>query len=78
MHNAAKGQGFLYGTEHYLVNLLMDAFIEPPYPMSNTIRGIEFAPAESIVRKACDSDNWPITWGILWNPRHCLRRRRGL
>ena len=25
-------------------------------------REIKFAPASTIIRKACDSDNWPITW----------------
>ena len=35
----------------------------PPYPRSALIRGISFAPESAIVRKAIDSDNWPITWG---------------
>jgi CubicO group peptidase (beta-lactamase class C family) len=35
----------------------------PPYPRSKIIRGISFAPESTIVRKAIDSDNWPITWG---------------
>jgi CubicO group peptidase (beta-lactamase class C family) len=34
-----------------------------PYPQSEVIPGIEFAPAETITRKAIDSDNWPLTWG---------------
>jgi CubicO group peptidase (beta-lactamase class C family) len=34
----------------------------PPYPASTVIRSVEFAPADSVVRKAKDSDNWPITW----------------
>ncbi|MBW3596453.1 MAG: DUF4185 domain-containing protein [Planctomycetes bacterium] len=34
-----------------------------PYPPSPVIRGIEWAPVSSIVRKAKGSDNWPITWG---------------
>ncbi|MDX1980568.1 MAG: serine hydrolase [Bryobacteraceae bacterium] len=34
-----------------------------PYPPSQLIRGVEFAPVESVVRKAIDSDNWPLTWG---------------
>ena len=33
-----------------------------PYPPSPIIKGIEWAPAEAIVRKARGSDNWPITW----------------
>jgi CubicO group peptidase (beta-lactamase class C family) len=34
-----------------------------PYPESPVIRGVEFAPVETITRKAVDSDNWPMTWG---------------
>ena len=33
-----------------------------PYPPSDTIRSVEWAPLGSIVRKAEGSDNWPITW----------------
>jgi CubicO group peptidase (beta-lactamase class C family) len=36
---------------------------QPPYPRSAAIRGVSFAPEESVVRRAIDSDNWPITWG---------------
>ena len=33
------------------------------------IRGVEFAPVSSTVRKAFHSDNWPITWGDNnWRP----------
>lgn len=34
-----------------------------PAPPSPLIAGIRFAPADSIVCSAMDSDNWPITWG---------------
>jgi len=34
-----------------------------PYPESPVIRGVSFASESQIVRKAIDSDNWPITWG---------------
>jgi CubicO group peptidase (beta-lactamase class C family) len=34
-----------------------------PYPKSAVIRGISFAPESTILRKAIESDNWPITWG---------------
>jgi hypothetical protein len=34
----------------------------PPYRPSPVIRGIEWAPASSIVRQARGSDNWPLTW----------------
>jgi len=34
-----------------------------PYPPSPVIKGIEWAPADTIIRRASGSDNWPITWG---------------
>ncbi len=33
-----------------------------PYPGSEVIRDIEWAPADTILRAADGSDNWPITW----------------
>ncbi len=33
-----------------------------PYSPSPVIKGIRWAPAKTIVRKAKGSDNWPITW----------------
>lgn len=33
-----------------------------PYPPSPVIKGVEWAPPETIIRKAKGSDNWPITW----------------
>ena len=33
-----------------------------PYPPSPVIKGIEWAPADTIIRQASGSDNWPITW----------------
>ena len=35
---------------------------EPPYPPSPVIREIVWAPADTIVRRAAGSDNWPVTW----------------
>lgn len=35
----------------------------PPYPPSNTIKMVNFAPISSVILKAEGSDNWPITWG---------------
>jgi CubicO group peptidase (beta-lactamase class C family) len=35
---------------------------KPPYPPSPVIHKIAFDPVETIVRKALDSDNWPMTW----------------
>lgn len=34
----------------------------PPYPPSPMILGIDWAPADTIVRQAKDGDNWPVTW----------------
>jgi len=33
-----------------------------PYPPSPVIKGIEWAPVDTIIRRASGSDNWPITW----------------
>ena len=33
-----------------------------PYPPSQVIRHVNWAPKTAIVRKAHDSDNWPMTW----------------
>jgi hypothetical protein len=33
-----------------------------PYPKSPVIKGIDWAPVDSIIRLASGSDNWPITW----------------
>jgi hypothetical protein len=62
MHNESKEEGFWYGIERYLLNGVMDAFEQPPYPQSKYIQSIEFAPIDSIIRKGCGSDNWPMTW----------------
>ena len=63
MFDADKGEGHFFGYVKYLLNPLMDAFREPPYPYSSYIKETKFDLPEKIVRKACDSDNWPITWG---------------
>ncbi len=34
-----------------------------PYPPSQAIKGVTFAPESTVVRQAIESDNWPITWG---------------
>jgi hypothetical protein len=36
---------------------------KPPYPESPVIAGVTFVPEKEIIRRAIDSDNWPITWG---------------
>lgn len=62
MYSPEKNEGHFYGVENYLINQLMNASIEPPYPMSNLIQEVKFAPATEIIRKAYGSDTWPITW----------------
>jgi CubicO group peptidase (beta-lactamase class C family) len=42
--------------------LVVKAVQDPP-PPSPVIKGIRWAPADTIVRKAKGSDNWPTTWG---------------
>src|SRR3546814_8575052 len=34
MYDPSKGESYYYGIEHYLVNMLMDALVAPPYPQS--------------------------------------------
>ncbi len=48
--------------EKHLLAPLVDAVIDPPYRPSAVIRSVQFGPVGSIVRKALDSDNWPMTW----------------
>ena len=62
LYNPSKGEGFWSGLEKYLFNPIMEAIIDPPYPRSDLITKVIFAPASSIIRKAKGSDNWPITW----------------
>ena len=45
-----------------MVCLVVSARAEPPYPPSSVIREIVWAPAETVVRRAAGSDNWPVTW----------------
>jgi len=62
MFDPLKGEGHFYGVVRYMVDPLMAALTEPPYPKSSFITDVRFAPAGTIVRKASDSDNWPLTW----------------
>ena len=52
------------GLETHLVTPLMRAVSRPaaPYPPSPVIRGVQWAPQSTIVRRAPGSDNWPLTW----------------
>jgi CubicO group peptidase (beta-lactamase class C family) len=61
-----KADDFNEGLEKFIVTPLMkacSAVAAAPYPPSPVIRHIDWAPKESIIRLARDSDNWPLTWG---------------
>jgi CubicO group peptidase (beta-lactamase class C family) len=56
---------FEEGLDRYVVGPVVRAVATTgklPYPPSPVIRGVRWAPKESIVRKAKGSDNWPLTW----------------
>jgi hypothetical protein len=38
-------------------------FAAAPYPQSPVIAGVEWAPADEIIRLAPGGDTWPLTWG---------------
>ena len=53
------------GLDRYVVAPVVRAISttrKAPYPPSPVIRGIHWAPKESIIRKARGSDTWPMTW----------------
>jgi hypothetical protein len=58
----AENEGFWTAAELKLFNPVMDAITESPYPSSQFIETVEFAPAQDILRLAEGSDNWPVTW----------------
>ncbi|MDY0354824.1 MAG: serine hydrolase [Sedimentisphaerales bacterium] len=62
LFDASKGEGFWGGIERYVFNPVMEAVVSPPYPPSQVIAQVEWAPADTVIRKANGSDNWPITW----------------
>jgi hypothetical protein len=45
-----------------LPTLSVTATASVPYPPSNVIKNIVWAPADTMTRKAAGGDNWPITW----------------
>ena len=60
LYDASEGEGFWYGTEEHLLNPIMDAIEEAPYPKSDI--SVEFAPKETVIRMAEGGDNWASTW----------------
>lgn len=62
LYDQKKNEGFWYGAVKYLFNPVVEAIEAPPYPRSDVIKDAEFAPAETTIRLAEGSDNWPVTW----------------
>ena len=62
LYDRSKGEGFWAGIERYLFNPVIEATIGPPSPHSPVIQSVEWAPVETIIRRASGSDNWPMTW----------------
>jgi CubicO group peptidase (beta-lactamase class C family) len=55
--------GFWPAVKQEIVEPLMAAVTDaPPYPPSPVVRRVRFDPPDSVLRKAIDSDNWPLTW----------------
>lgn len=57
-----KAGEFWAMVEKHIVEPAMAAITEPVYAPSDVIRRVGFDPEEKIIRKAIDSDNWPMTW----------------
>ncbi len=56
------GQSIWDGSSRLLYQPIMDALL-PPAEASPVFATIEWAPPETVVRKAPGSDTWPCTWG---------------
>lgn len=58
-----RGAGFWRAQVDEVIRPVVEAVTEKaPYPPSQAIRKVTFAPEPDIVRKAIGSDNWPMTW----------------
>ena len=62
LFDEGMGERFWGALEDQLFNPLMDAFTVSPYPQSEIITQVEWAPAAQVIRLAEGADNWPITW----------------
>ena len=62
LYGRTKGDSAHLGIERFLFNPVIEAIEEAPYPRSDLISDVEFAPAGSVSRFARGSDNWPVTW----------------
>jgi hypothetical protein len=64
LETEGPGASFWAPVVKYVFRPIVQAVAETtPYPPSSKIHGVRFAPKETIVREALDSDNWPLTWG---------------
>jgi len=68
-NGSALGGSFWDPIEQHLLDPLMAAITDDeaeasllPYPPSDLIKAVKFAPVQEVVRRAVGSDNWPITW----------------
>lgn len=57
------GKSYWKFVENALFNPVMDAVEEAPYPKSDLITSVKFAPANEVIRMADGGDCWPSTWG---------------
>jgi len=62
LYGGSRGDSAGLGVERYLFNPVVEAIEEAPYPQSDLITAVEFAPAETVLRLAQGGDNWPATW----------------
>ena len=63
MGGSLEPKDFWAAAARHVFEPAVAAVTDPPVPPSDVIRGIQFDPAETTVRKASGSDNWPMTWG---------------
>ena len=71
LSSPADGPEFWASMDRHFFTPLMDCFLDripedarqAPYPPSPVIQGISFDPPSTILRRANDSDNWPVTAG---------------
>ncbi len=62
LYDPDQNEGFWGGIEKYLFDPVMEAVTAAPYPPSEIVASMEFAPPSEIIRQAEGSDNWPMTW----------------
>ncbi|MEE9463170.1 MAG: serine hydrolase, partial [Bacteroidales bacterium] len=59
LYGGSKGDSASLGIERFLFNPVIEAIEEAPYPHSDLVSTVEFAPGETVLRLAYGSDNWP-------------------